>query len=764
MDLRKAYETLGLVRGASPKEVEAAHQRLRADIEARLARVHSGAVAARYREVRRRLDTARETLLAAPQVPRDEPLAHAFEVLGLSPNASPLDVASAYVTLCEEIDRELEDAATEELRRACLEARADVDAAYQRCALSPLRDAAGHGAARGPGGHPARYETQMSAEPFSAPEVAGASEPALRIEPEDRSAARAQGRRRRGRALRRLAVAASVSLLLAGLGFGAVWWSDIDPRVALARYVPPDLDRYVPTVLVDVFARPGPPPELLEARTTAEALRRRVSDERTELQSRVDEIRRRADELERSWSATADPVERERMAADLDRVRARRDLAVQHADLVERYVLASTELTVAYGKMERANELVAAGESELALAAFSEARAQLEEALVRVDFVEEAIGARSEAEAGFEAWRALATQAALQEIEFAARGTEVLVRARELLADGDFDAAVPELRRAAQHFAAALAEGRKQAAASRAETEENAEAEAAASDAPADLAARDAAPAPAEAEPGAIVAPEPRVVAAPEAPAVAASERATPVVSSAPPDRERAAIKLVRIPAGDFLYGCNDDLDLSCGPAELPGRRLALDAFRIDRTEVRVNEYTACVSAGSCTPPATGGDCNWNVPERGDHPVNCVDWGQASSYCAWVGKRLPTEHEWEKAARGTDGRLYPWGNSDPGCYLAVIAGDGSAGCGHGSTSPVASLADGRSPFGLFDMAGNVLEWTAGADGGMRIARGGSWRGDASPARASSRERVPSGARDARLGFRCATDDGLFANR
>jgi formylglycine-generating enzyme required for sulfatase activity len=237
-----------------------------------------------------------------------------------------------------------------------------------------------------------------------------------------------------------------------------------------------------------------------------------------------------------------------------------------------------------------------------------------------------------------------------------------------------------------------------------------------------------------------------------------------PAVSSPPPDRERAAIKLVLVPAGEFLFGCNGDLDLSCAPNEPPGRQLRLAAFRIDRTEVRVNEYAACVSAGSCSPPGSGGDCNWDVPERGDHPVNCVDRRQASAYCAWVGKRLPTEREWEKAARGTDGRVYPWGNSDPSCYLAVIAGTGSAGCAHGSTSPVASLAEGRSPFGLFDMAGNVLEWTSGDDGGMSIARGGSWRGDAAPARASSREWVASGTRDARIGFRCASDDGLFANR
>jgi formylglycine-generating enzyme required for sulfatase activity len=181
-------------------------------------------------------------------------------------------------------------------------------------------------------------------------------------------------------------------------------------------------------------------------------------------------------------------------------------------------------------------------------------------------------------------------------------------------------------------------------------------------------------------------------------------------------------------------------------------------AFRIDRTEVRVSEYRHCVDDGACEPPAIASGCNWNAPGRSEHPVNCIDWDQAASYCGWVGKRLPTEQEWEKAARGTDGRIYPWGNEGASCDVAVMRGARGSGCGESSTAPVGSRDRGRSPYGLFDMAGNVHEWTGSvyeSGGGARVLRGGSWQNDATAVRSSHREGALPNLRDASIGFRCA---------
>jgi formylglycine-generating enzyme required for sulfatase activity len=743
MDLRQAYETLGLARGASAEEIEAAYERLRGDLEARLERVSAAPVHTRFHELRSRFDDAREMLLSLPRVQSDEPLADAFALLGLRPGASALDVASAYVALCEEIEREARDAPTEELRRACLEARADVDAAYQQCALSPLR---GEPELESPGGEPqARYQTQMSAAPFEArPAHEDSGEATLQIEPErEPDSPRRRRRSRGGRVLRGLGLAASLLLLLAGGAVGLAWWEGLDPTTAF--------ERYAPRAWVERFAPSANQAELAEVRSTVDYLRRRIGDERRDLAARAEESAARVRELEQAWAAASIAEERERIALELSRARARRDLSSELAELAERHVLSGPDLTVAYGKIEVGTEQLADGDGAEALAAFAEARTLLEATLRRLDLAERAVGARSEAEEGLEAWRALARSADLEELPAVRQGLEILAGARSLLSEGKFEESTPELRRAAQQFSAALAEGRRRVAALRASEAPPVPGEPAAETSSLELTGAESR-----------VVPEP--IAADEPARLVATLRETPPVAAPPRDPERAAIKLVQVPAGEFFYGCNAAVEPDCEGAERPGRRLALAAFQIDRTEVRVGEYRACVQAAACTPPAGGPGCNWGDSDREDQPVNCVDWGQANAYCAWVGKRLPSEREWEKAARGTDGRLYPWGNGDASCDEAVIANGEAAGCGRDSTWPVASRAEGRSPFGLFDMAGNVLEWTGDPSelDGERVVRGGSWRSVAAAARASFRAALPAGSQDPRLGFRCAQDDALFA--
>jgi formylglycine-generating enzyme len=222
--------------------------------------------------------------------------------------------------------------------------------------------------------------------------------------------------------------------------------------------------------------------------------------------------------------------------------------------------------------------------------------------------------------------------------------------------------------------------------------------------------------------------------------------------------------KMVEVPAGDFWMGCNEKVDTECEGDEKPGRTVNLPTFMIDKTEVTVADYQKCVDTGPCTPPGTGGACNWGVDGRETHPINCVDWKQATAYCAQTGKRLPTEAEWEKAARGTDGRKYPWGNEWDAKKVNV---------GSGGTVPVGSYPEGKSPHGALDMAGNVWEWTAdwyaadyyktgpaqnpkGADKGeYRSVRGGSWLPRPRIARASSRRWTDPGDRRGSIGFRCA---------
>jgi formylglycine-generating enzyme required for sulfatase activity len=232
---------------------------------------------------------------------------------------------------------------------------------------------------------------------------------------------------------------------------------------------------------------------------------------------------------------------------------------------------------------------------------------------------------------------------------------------------------------------------------------------------------------------------------------------------------------MVLVPAGSFLRGsaegqgsANERPQKSID--ERPQKSIHLDTFYIDKHEVSVARYRKCVQAGGCTTPNTR-NCNWGESGREDHPVNCVDWEQARKYCAWAGGRLPSEAEWEKAARGTDGREYPWGSERATCERAVLT-EGGAGCGKGRTWPVGSKAAGDSPCGAQDMAGNVWEWVndwydkdyyrssparnpAGASSGtFRVIRGGSWNYFAENLRAAYRTSAAPAARGIHLGFRC----------
>lgn len=186
-----------------------------------------------------------------------------------------------------------------------------------------------------------------------------------------------------------------------------------------------------------------------------------------------------------------------------------------------------------------------------------------------------------------------------------------------------------------------------------------------------------------------------------------------------------------------------------------------IDDFCIDTTEVTQAAYRTCTRGGTCSAPDSGKYCNWTADARENHPVNCVDWDQATKYCASVGKRLPTEWEWEWAARGRDeGRTYPWGNKAPTCNLAIFSPGSVQGCEKGRTWPVGSKSPaGNSRDGVKDMSGNVWEWTAsrpGENGGLAVLRGGGWYfDDADALRASSRGSYASTYRSNNAGFRCA---------
>ena len=234
-------------------------------------------------------------------------------------------------------------------------------------------------------------------------------------------------------------------------------------------------------------------------------------------------------------------------------------------------------------------------------------------------------------------------------------------------------------------------------------------------------------------------------------------------------------LDMIAIPAGSFTM---DDHEVK------------VKAFCIDRTEVTVKAFAACVDAKVCTPAATvleespsinqaymeplAAMCNGNKPDRADHPVNCIDWTQAQVYCAWAKKELPTEEQWEFAARGTDGRRYPWGNEAPDAAHLNAAGAEykqlyasfankemvpmyNADDGHPTTAPVGTIAGDRSAFGVMDMGGNVWEWTATKTEDKRyIGKGGGFDyNDPTWVRTTHHSTSAPTFRYVSLGFRCA---------
>ncbi len=230
------------------------------------------------------------------------------------------------------------------------------------------------------------------------------------------------------------------------------------------------------------------------------------------------------------------------------------------------------------------------------------------------------------------------------------------------------------------------------------------------------------------------------------------------------------------VPAGEFIFGSNPE-DAGAVDNEFPQYTLFLDAFWIDETEVTNEHYAKCVQVGQCTVPA---DLNgplgieyYELEEFSDHPVINVTWEQAAAYCAWAGRRLPTEQEWEKAARGENGQFYPWGD---GAAISEVA---NFRLFQEGTTEVGSYERNTSPYGAKDMAGNVAEWTDSFyrthyrnllveltatpepsslyRGGVHVIRNGAWNDtDETRLRGAYRYAAPNqGYFSTTVGFRCA---------
>jgi formylglycine-generating enzyme required for sulfatase activity len=270
--------------------------------------------------------------------------------------------------------------------------------------------------------------------------------------------------------------------------------------------------------------------------------------------------------------------------------------------------------------------------------------------------------------------------------------------------------------------------------------------------------------------------PDPIVAPPPPASAPVAVSTAVPVASITPTATAAAVATTAPVATAAPVDEPAEKKGCPAGMAFVPGGKISLGGPKrevtvaslcVDVSETTADEYTACVKAGKCSTDflTCAPQHTYGTDGKGNHPINCVDFAQATSYCGWQQKRLLTNEEWEYTSRGSEARPYPWGADKPSdqlCWSGVSL--------HTGTCPVASSPKGDTPQGIHDLAGNVFEWTTKKDDAKtptRDGRGGSWK-DGTPelVRPSRPGSFEVTYRCGFLGIRCATDapPGVFAAR